>query len=87
MPRKQSSPEASSLAALYLGLNDNEMAEALRLDTAPADVRRLAASVLSQDETPQTPEPADIDLRDNVDPDANSGTTTAGLYRRPTEGD
>jgi hypothetical protein len=54
MTRKQSSPELSSIAAKYVRMTNAKMFEIVAPDDAIRffrDVRKLAASVLSQDET------------------------------------
>lgn len=52
--RKVSSPELSALAGKYLTLSADELVKLhpMELDRFCLNVRRLAASVLSQDETP-----------------------------------
>lgn len=52
--RKVSSPELSALAGKYISVTAKDLVtmNKLELDQFVVDVRRLAASVLSQDETP-----------------------------------
>lgn len=52
-PRKQTSDRVSSIAARYLGMSENELRMAMLTDQFMEDFRSLAASALSQDETPK----------------------------------
>ena len=48
---KQSSPEMSTLASKYINIQPGDMPNPLDMEQLCADLRSLAASVLSQDET------------------------------------